>query len=64
MNDLYSVITDSDSVNVMFSGKFMRGDPGEGPGARAWAPAGIFPGRGGAQKICEGGPYKGLYFVR
>ena len=55
MNDLYSVITDSDSVNVMLSGKFMRGDPGEGPGARAWAPAGIFPG-GGAQKICEGGP--------
>ena len=63
MNDLYSVITDSDSVNVMLSGKFMRGDPGEGPGARAWAPAGIFPG-GGAKKSVKGGPYKGLCFVR
>ena len=62
MNDLYSVITDSDSVNVMLSGKFMRGDPGEGPGARAWAPAGIFP--GGPKKSVKGGPYKGLYFVR
>ena len=49
MNDLYSVITDSDSVNVMLSGKFMRGDPGEGPGARAWASAGIYF-RGGGPK--------------
>ena len=46
MNDLYSVITDSDSVNVMLSGKFMRGTWGKVQGARAWAPAGIFPGGG------------------
>ena len=50
MNHLYSVIT----YSVMLSGKFMRGDPGGE--ARAWAPAGNFPGGGtslwGAQKIC------------
>ena len=40
MNHLYSVIT----YSVMLSGKFMRGDPGGE--ARAWAPAGNFPGGG------------------
>ena len=58
MNDLYSVITDSDSVNVMLSGKFMRGGTWRKvQGARAWAPAGIFPG-GGPKKSVKGGPYK------
>ena len=55
MNDMYSVITDSDSVNVMLSGIFMRGDLGEGPGGQGIGARRNFS-RGGAQKICEGGP--------
>ena len=64
MNDLYSVITDSDSVNVMLSGKFMRGDLGEGPGGQGMGAHMNFSRGGGPKKSVKGGPYKGLYFVR
>ena len=69
MNHLYSVIT----YSVMLSGKFMRGDPGGE--ARAWAPAGNFPGGGNKPlgpknlspkdaKICTPGGGEGSFDAR